>query len=388
MRIRFQPQFLPTLFKRFPSVSPAQTRDWLEVHRQAQEAGIHKTLEQLKQKLRDEQKKYTALKGQLSEAGDPHGRSLAPEELRRRVPYWDLFEQHLGEQCLQWSGKKSKTDAGTETTDGSEAERGWAAEATTGTAGTNASSSSSSSSTPAAAPQSSLFSAPPPPFPLAASNYVFPQYGLHFPYVLPQVVTVATAQEKQEAAAAAAAAAPAAEKEANTHAKTTPNTHTAAPAHIAAPAQTDAQLQAAAASATSTPPAAAASSSSPSSASSALSAPPSSSARSSSQPVCVVVGVGPGLGAAVAQRFARAGFAVACCARSKDKLEEICEEINEALEDAADAATANAAASSSAVPAQGYARAFQMDCTVEQEVKDAFAEIRAQLGPATTQLGV
>jgi NAD(P)-dependent dehydrogenase (short-subunit alcohol dehydrogenase family) len=36
------------------------------------------------------------------------------------------------------------------------------------------------------------------------------------------------------------------------------------------------------------------------------------------KPVCVVVGVGPGIGAAYARRFARDGYAVALLARSKD----------------------------------------------------------------------
>ncbi|WP_420542053.1 SDR family NAD(P)-dependent oxidoreductase, partial [Rubrobacter naiadicus] len=38
-------------------------------------------------------------------------------------------------------------------------------------------------------------------------------------------------------------------------------------------------------------------------------------------PVAAVVGVGPGLGSAVARRFAREGFAVALVARTGESLE-------------------------------------------------------------------
>jgi NAD(P)-dependent dehydrogenase (short-subunit alcohol dehydrogenase family) len=40
-------------------------------------------------------------------------------------------------------------------------------------------------------------------------------------------------------------------------------------------------------------------------------------------PVVIVVGAGPGIGAAVARRFGRAGYAPALIARSPDKLEEL-----------------------------------------------------------------
>ena len=43
--------------------------------------------------------------------------------------------------------------------------------------------------------------------------------------------------------------------------------------------------------------------------------------------VAAVLGVGPGLGAAIARRFAREGFAVAMMARDEDKLSEIQQEI-------------------------------------------------------------
>ncbi|KAL6040755.1 Short-chain dehydrogenase, associated with 2-hydroxychromene-2-carboxylate isomerase family protein [Balamuthia mandrillaris] len=45
--------------------------------------------------------------------------------------------------------------------------------------------------------------------------------------------------------------------------------------------------------------------------------------------VCVVVGAGPGLGRAAAQRFAKQGFSVALLARSKEKLESVAESISQ-----------------------------------------------------------
>ena len=43
-----------------------------------------------------------------------------------------------------------------------------------------------------------------------------------------------------------------------------------------------------------------------------------------SQPSCVVVGVGPGLGLAIARRFARGGFDVALISRDQSKLDAMC----------------------------------------------------------------
>lgn len=59
--------------------------------------------------------------------------------------------------------------------------------------------------------------------------------------------------------------------------------------------------------------------------------------------VCVVVGVGPGIGASVARRFAREGMAVALVARSEGNLRSTAQDIRraggEALEVTADAAS-------------------------------------------------
>lgn len=43
-----------------------------------------------------------------------------------------------------------------------------------------------------------------------------------------------------------------------------------------------------------------------------------------SKPVCVVVGVGPGDGAAFARKFASEGYDVALLARNRDHLKEPC----------------------------------------------------------------
>jgi NAD(P)-dependent dehydrogenase (short-subunit alcohol dehydrogenase family) len=70
--------------------------------------------------------------------------------------------------------------------------------------------------------------------------------------------------------------------------------------------------------------------------------------------VAVVVGVGPGNGAAIARRFASAGYGVAMLARSRDALDGLAREIG----------------------ARGYA----CDATSPAEVAAAFAAVRADLG--------
>ncbi|MBW4617122.1 MAG: SDR family NAD(P)-dependent oxidoreductase [Desmonostoc vinosum HA7617-LM4] len=74
--------------------------------------------------------------------------------------------------------------------------------------------------------------------------------------------------------------------------------------------------------------------------------------------VAVVVGVGPGLGSAIAHRFAHEGFAVALLARSADQLTQIQNQI---------AATG------------GKAIAVTADVTDEGSMKTAFAEVFSQL---------
>jgi NAD(P)-dependent dehydrogenase (short-subunit alcohol dehydrogenase family) len=73
------------------------------------------------------------------------------------------------------------------------------------------------------------------------------------------------------------------------------------------------------------------------------------------KPVCAVVGVGPGNGAALARRFAREGYAVALLARSRETSEALAAEL-------------------------GDARAYACDVADQASVKAAFAAIRTELG--------
>lgn len=73
------------------------------------------------------------------------------------------------------------------------------------------------------------------------------------------------------------------------------------------------------------------------------------------QSVCLVTGVGPGTGAALVRRFARAGYKVAMLARSADRLSELEEEIE---------------------GAQG----FPCDVTDTAALKDVVARVRESLG--------
>ena len=81
-------------------------------------------------------------------------------------------------------------------------------------------------------------------------------------------------------------------------------------------------------------------------------------AQTNSRPVCAVVGVGPGLGAALGRRFAKE-YAVALVARGEDKLAALAKEIE------ADGGTALA------VPA---------DVAKAADISAAFQKIRGQLG--------
>lgn len=75
--------------------------------------------------------------------------------------------------------------------------------------------------------------------------------------------------------------------------------------------------------------------------------------------IAVVVGVGPGLGGAVARRFAREGYSVACVARSEKSTGPVCASI---------------------VEAGGSALAVHADTTDPDAVTGAIATIREQLG--------
>lgn len=79
------------------------------------------------------------------------------------------------------------------------------------------------------------------------------------------------------------------------------------------------------------------------------------------KPVCVVAGVGPGNGAALARRFSAEGYGVALIARSSGVSAELAEELPDS-------------------------RAYACDMGNEAAVRDTFAAITADLGPVSVLL--
>ena len=77
-------------------------------------------------------------------------------------------------------------------------------------------------------------------------------------------------------------------------------------------------------------------------------------AKSERKPAALVVGVGPGLGAALARRFSKEGLAVAIAARRVDKLKDLAKETG--------------------------GRAYACDATSEISVDDLFAAVERDLG--------
>ena len=75
---------------------------------------------------------------------------------------------------------------------------------------------------------------------------------------------------------------------------------------------------------------------------------------SASKPVAIVVGVGPGLGAALVRRFAKEGMSVALAARQGDRLAALAKEVG--------------------------GRAYGCDATIETAVDDLFAAVERDLG--------
>ncbi|GAM21352.1 hypothetical protein SAMD00019534_045270 [Acytostelium subglobosum LB1] len=75
--------------------------------------------------------------------------------------------------------------------------------------------------------------------------------------------------------------------------------------------------------------------------------------------IAVVLGVGPGIGAAVARRFAKEGFTVALAARTKDKLLALEKEINDA---------------------GGKAISVQIDAGNTESIINGFSEIKSRVG--------
>ncbi len=76
--------------------------------------------------------------------------------------------------------------------------------------------------------------------------------------------------------------------------------------------------------------------------------------------VALVTGVGPGLGAALARRFAREGFRIAVIARSADFIDQLAREIS---------------------AAGGTAIAVTADLAQPDQVRSAIQRVRAELGP-------
>ena len=77
------------------------------------------------------------------------------------------------------------------------------------------------------------------------------------------------------------------------------------------------------------------------------------------KPVCVVIGVGVGNGAAIARKFSEAGYKVALLARTLEFTSKLAGELDDAI-------------------------AVACDITNEQDVLSAFSHIRAQLGEVTS----
>jgi NAD(P)-dependent dehydrogenase (short-subunit alcohol dehydrogenase family) len=78
-----------------------------------------------------------------------------------------------------------------------------------------------------------------------------------------------------------------------------------------------------------------------------------------SKPVCVVVGVGEGNGAAIAQQFSEHGYQVALLARSLDFTTKLAAKLDDAV-------------------------AIACDITNEEDVAAAFSQVRSQLGEVNT----
>ena len=80
------------------------------------------------------------------------------------------------------------------------------------------------------------------------------------------------------------------------------------------------------------------------------------------KPVIAVVGAGPGIGEAVARRFATEGYVVALLARTEDKLRTMAQGIDADF-------------------SPGTARYYITDLRVEAQVISSFSTIRSELGP-------
>ncbi len=81
------------------------------------------------------------------------------------------------------------------------------------------------------------------------------------------------------------------------------------------------------------------------------------------KPVCVVIGVGVGNGAAIARKFSETGHKIALLARTLEFISKLAGELDDAI-------------------------AIACDVTHEQDVLSAFSQIRVQLGEVTRSLSV
>jgi len=79
------------------------------------------------------------------------------------------------------------------------------------------------------------------------------------------------------------------------------------------------------------------------------------------KPVCVVIGVGPGNGAACARRFAAGGYAVALLARNKEYLDRLESEIE-------------------------GSRAYAYDATVPETAREVLQRVHEDMGPVSVLL--
>ena len=93
MEIRFREEYKWTAFAVPPEQAPQQVKDWKEVHKEAVLRGVKKSLEQLKQKIRDEKKKYESIKLQQARSGEG---AVSEEEKLRRCPYYSILDTVLG----------------------------------------------------------------------------------------------------------------------------------------------------------------------------------------------------------------------------------------------------------------------------------------------------
>jgi NAD(P)-dependent dehydrogenase (short-subunit alcohol dehydrogenase family) len=100
-----------------------------------------------------------------------------------------------------------------------------------------------------------------------------------------------------------------------------------------------------------------------------------------SQKVCAIVGAGPGVGLAVAKRFAREGFCCALLARRADALSEYVNELKQAGVDGAHARASLAMGPQAAPNPGAHARAFTADASDPASLEGALKSVDTELGP-------